>query len=257
MDIGQVAKKHALTPEDRTLLSRLLDTALRAAQSGICRYSPFLSPAERALLLRVTELNAVVELGFEGGYPEAERTLAVFMPRGTEIQGPAPLSVLAIEYKGSPLSHRDILGSVLGLGIKREKVGDILVGDGPPLLICDSVIAPYICDHLERAGRNRVHAAPAQLGDIPPPRFESKTFSVQSPRLDAVVSGAFGISRPDAAGAIRRGDVTLNWQQAISLSKEVCEDDRIAFRGHGKIRVARIGGQSRKGRTFVEIHKYV
>lgn len=256
MDIHTIAAKHAANDDERLLLRRLLDLADRAEQSGICRCSSFLSPAERALLLRVPELKQAVDLSFAGGYPDAERTLACFCPHGAS-PGEAPLCVLALEYKGEPLSHRDILGALMALGIKREKMGDILTGGTRPLILCDSVIAPYICEHLDRAGRNRVRAVPAALDDIPPPRFQESSFTVLSPRLDSVVAGAFGLSRSDAAEAVRRGDVALNWQETRAAARNVAEGDRITLRGSGKVLVSRIGGQSRKGRTFVEVQKHL
>lgn len=256
MQTGQTAKKYAATDEERQLLIRVLDLASRAADTGSCRFSVFLSPAERALLLRVPELSAVVTLSFAGGYADAERTVAVLCPRGAKTPD-APIAVLAIDYKGNALSHRDILGALMALGIKREKLGDILTLPGRALVVCDETMAPYICEQLERAGRNRVRAHIAALGDIPPPRFESKQFSVQSLRLDSIVAGGFGLSRPDAADAVRKGQVYVNWRQTDAPGKEVAEGDRVSLRGRGKLRLARIGGQSRKGRTFIEVDVYL
>ncbi len=251
-----IKKKYGTTPEEQLLGARLVEMAERTAERGFAQQSDFLSPAERALCLSIPEIPKLCTLTFDGGYPEAERTVAVFTPRGQEPE-PAALSALALEYRGEALGHRDLLGALMALGIRREKLGDIIAHVAPPILICDIPMAHIVVQQLERAGRNRITATETTPADIPPPATETVTFTVMSPRLDSVVAESFRLSRSDAADRIAKGLVTLNWKVCDAAAKNVGEGDRIALRGSGKIAVAEIGGQSRKGRTFMRVLRYL
>ncbi len=253
MHIPDLAKKYGTTPDARMLVTRLCELAQRAHDRGIPQYSAFLSPAERGICAQIAELRAVVAVAFDGGYPDAERTVAVLVPHACGQTPQPPVTAIAIEYKGERLSHRDLLGALMALGIKREKIGDLIADATPPLLLCDTVIAPYIIDHLERAGHNRVRASIASVSEIPAPVTARITCTVQSLRLDAIVAEGFRMSRTNAADAIKRGLVFLNWIECTSPSKEVFNDDNITLRGMGKLKIAEIGGNSRKGRTFVAL----
>lgn len=257
MQTEQLIKKYGTTPENRMLVTRLCELASRAYDRGVPQYSVFLSPAERAVCACVKELSSIVDITFDGGYETAERSVAVLTPRDCPYKAAPPIAALALNYKGEHLSHRDILGSIMGLGIKREKIGDILADAQPPMVLCDSVIAQYIIDHIERAGRNRIAACFSSLSDIPAPSTTPVTCSVKSLRLDTIVAEGFSISRPQAADAVQQGLVQLNWLVCTSGGKTVVPGDNITMRGKGKITVGETGGTSRKGRVFVTIHRYI
>jgi RNA-binding protein YlmH len=135
-------KKYGADDAQRALAARCIDLARRAHQTGRPTFSDFLSPADRGLCLDILEIGSLVDLSFEGGYADAERTVAIFAPRGCAYRPKPPLAVLSLIYKGPALSHRDLLGSLMGLGIKRQKLGDILAHANPPLLICEHTNAP-------------------------------------------------------------------------------------------------------------------
>ncbi|MEG1983740.1 MAG: YlmH/Sll1252 family protein [Oscillospiraceae bacterium] len=256
MNTSDIIKKYTGNDDERVMLSRMFDLAARAVSRNTYEFSSFLSPAERALTDSVSELHRMCSISFQGGYDGAERTVAVLCPQNIEYELCAPISVLSIFTKGEPLGHRDILGSVLGLGIKREKIGDIIDKADPPIFFCDEIISQYIIDHLERAGRNSVTVLPGSVGSIPKPEFDEITATVMSLRLDSIVSEGFSLSRTRAADIINHGNAYINGQQINSVSKSVAEGDKISVRGLGKLRLASVGGQSKKGRTFILIEKY-
>ncbi len=257
MNHSQIAQKYTADPEDRMLVSRVLDLANRAQSGSFYAFTDFLTPAQRGLLCTVREITALCELRFDGGYPDAERTIGILCPRDAGYEPVLPITVLELHTKGEPLSHRDILGALMALGIRREKLGDIIASANPPLMLCDEVIAPYLIEHLTRAGRNSVSLKPGTPGAIPPAKTVRKTATVMSLRADSVVAEGFGLSRTRAADLIRQGAVSLNWQPCASPSKSVAQGDRISARGFGKFLIAEIGGQSRKGRTFIALDVYV
>ncbi len=255
--MSQNSARYGANESERRLVDRALDLARRAAARGTVTFTDFLSPAERGLLCGIPELRALAELRFDGGYEEAERVIASFRPYDLPYDVPAPISVLALETGGPSLGHRDILGAVMALGVKREKLGDILDRADPPLLLCSETIARYLADNLERAGRCRIRVSPGSIESVPAPVYQRKSATVMSLRLDAVVAEGFGLSRAKAAEAIRQGLVSRNWLPCDRVSQEIALGDRIALRGAGKLKVAEIGGQSKKGRTFLALDRYV
>ena len=258
MTNAELCKKYGRTDEERLLLARLFELQQRALERGTVEFSDFLTPAECALALAVPELSrGPAELRFHGGWDEAERALVSFRERDLPYDVEPPIKALAVVPSAGTLGNRDILGAVMALGIRRDKLGDILDRADPPLLLCDADIARYLIDNLERAGRVRVSVRETTVGVIPPPQFRRVTATVSSLRLDSVTAEGFGISRARAAEAIRQGHVSLNWVECTNVSREVAAGDRISLRGEGKVRLTEVGGVSRKGRTFLAIDRYV
>lgn len=250
-------QKRYRSDEERALAARALDLAERASRGAVC-FSDFLSPAERSLIIGLKELRYLCDISFDGGYDGAERVRALFLPSELYFEPSAPISALEIKIRGGKAGHRDILGSIIGLGIMRAKLGDIIsVSDDTALLICDDEIASYIKNNLERVGRYAATVSDGEISAIPAPRVEEKTATVMSLRLDSVCSEGFGVSRTAASELIKGGSCFVNWVQRLSASHPVCEGDVITLRGRGRIRLAAVGGTSRKGRTFVTIERFV
>ena len=242
--------------QGRLLLIRLRDLAERAERQYCACYTAFLTPAEQLLAERYRRELGGAELSFEGGYPEAERKLAVLTP--TEFYGEAepPISVLALEHKGDAPGHRDILGALMALGIKRNRIGDILDRCDPPLVICEAALSDYLITELKKAGRTNLSVRRGEITALPEAEYRELTGTVASLRLDSVLAEGFRISRTKAAEEIRRGLVQLNWLECTDCSREIRQGDRISLRGSGKIELAEVGNQSRKGRLFVTIRRY-
>lgn len=244
------------TPEEKQLLIRARDLAERAERQYCACFTPFLTPAEQALLQRVYGCSQDVALSFQGGYPEAERKMAVFTPVEFYGEIPLPIDVLALEHKGDPLGHRDILGALMALGIKRDRIGDILDGCQPQLVLCDSTLTDYIISELKKAGRTSLEVRRGEITAPAEADYTEQTGTVASLRLDSIVAEGFRISRTKAAEQIKRGLVQLNWMPCEDCSRKIKAGDRISLRGSGKIELVDTGKQSRKGRTFITIRRY-
>lgn len=241
--------------EIKQLTARAEDYAKRASYVGFA-VSDFLSPYERSVIEMLNYLKKDYDISFYGGYDEAERTLAVFTMKGEEYIPSDEITVIYLEVRGGEVSHRDILGSVMAMGITRAKTGDIITGKDAGYLICKTEISAYILDNLERIGRCTVRTSVGTLENLSEPETSEKSFTVMSPRLDAVVSEGFSISRTKAADYIKGGICFHNWKNELSASKAVGEGDVITLRGFGRIKISAIGGQSRKGRTFITVLIY-
>lgn len=243
------------------LLARIKDLAKLCQKRNKPTFSHFLTPAEQAFLKQNREITLLAQLSFDGGYAQAERAMAVLTPLDYESQPwqedtSAPITTLSVNYKGDLLSHRDILGACMGLGIKRETIGDILEQTTPQVLFCHQSIADYIQQNLTKIGRANVSCTPCPLPEIPQQEVKTITVTVASLRLDSVLAEGFSLSRDKANQAVKQGIVSVNWLPVTSPSKEVKEGDFITCRGLGKIKLSTVSGQSRKGRTFIEIQQY-
>ena len=255
-------RKYARSPEDDELLARLLDKVDIHERSGLMQHSRFLSERDRLCcepVLRELGVRAV----FWGGYMEAERTVLIlpaeWQSEDSVIQDEnCPAAVLRASFRAEEgLSHRDFLGALMGLGIERDLVGDIIPREGSCDIVLLREIAPYVLQNLTSAGR-----ASLTLSEIPEAEAREAEFrlirdTVASLRLDAVVGCGFALAREKAAAAIRSGKVFLNGMECLKPDRLVEAGTRVSLRGLGKIELSEIGGLSRKGRTQIVIKRFV
>ena len=197
---------------------------------------------------------------FYGGYDGAERVILINLPDYAFLETEDPLTVIRATKPdgGRALTHRDYLGSLLGLGIKRELVGDILVREDGADIIVTEDIADFILLNYCKAGRANLSLTQVSIKDLIVPKQKTSviTDTVASLRLDSVVASAFGLSRGKASEAITRGIVFVNHVEATKPDLQVGEGDRITLRGKGKARLTEIGGKSRKDRQYITIERY-
>lgn len=249
--------------ELRLLLARALDKLETARRRGIPAHTPFLSPAQRAAVEGLINSCGHPRHRFAGGYEGAERTICVFLPDWLEEEdwpaGDHPLAALRLSAPpGADLSHRDWLGSILGLGLTREKVGDLLAEGNTCQAVVLAETAGVLLSQLDKVGRYPVKASPMELEELtaPPRTVKLIRDTFASLRLDAVTASAFSLPRSKAAALISSGRVSLNHVECTKSDRLVNEGDVISCRGSGKCVVKSIGGQSKKGRIMAELERY-
>ena len=241
------------------ILKRAEDLARRCESRGTPTNTGFLTPAERYALEHDPALRAA-KIVFHGGHPDAERTMAFFLPDWMEADAlDASEHICAIRLTaafGEP-GHRDYMGAILGMGVGREWVGDIVVEGHEAIALCQPSVLRHLLS-IDKVGRYGVKAVEIPLDEIPvrEKRTEERRFTVMSPRLDAVASGLFHLSRTECARQIAMGTLSLNYSECLKTDAPVKEGDVLALRGAGKGRVVEIGGSSRKGRMFVTAELY-
>lgn len=245
-----------MNTEKSELVRRAEDLSERCERTCTVCLTNYLTPAEQYELQHWAE-HTPCRILLHGGHPECERKVAFFLPEYIDEETFDPSEyICAVEAKagfGQP-EHRDYMGAILGLGIRREFLGDIWVTVDRAVIFCLPGIKRHLLGSLEKVGRYGVKTAELSLGEIKPPLRETKSrsFTVQSMRFDAVLAGMFSLSRTAAADLIREGLATLNYTQCLRTDAPVKAGDIISLRGKGKGRVAGEGGQSRKGRIFVD-----
>ncbi len=259
-----------ITKEDKLILAQLEDKIVQCNDRYMITTGYFLDMRQRSIAEKLLQYKQNVKYGFYGGFEDASRVIAVFLPEYIETdvvthfeENPEdnPLVVLrGILSKGSPeLSHRDYLGALMGLGIKREMTGDILVRpDGADIIVMRE-IASFIQMHMEKAGRARIDfkEVPVRELIIPEVRIKEMIESVASLRLDNVISAVFNLSRSKAVEAIEAGIVFVNGMEVLKAEKHVGEGDKLVLRGSGKAVLKNIEGKSSKGRTIIKINRYM
>ena len=242
---------------DAELSRRALDLARRAEKYAAPTNTGFLTPAEQAEL-RAFCARERLDAVFHGGGEENDRRAAFFLPSW---QAPEDLDVseelAALEITaafGAP-GHRDYLGAILGLGVRRDCLGDIRVTGSTAYLFCLANIAPYLCTNLESVGRCGVKVRKIALSDVPPLQrsYREVRFTVKSLRLDSVLAGGFGLSRANASAAIVQGLVSVNYLPCEKPDRAVGPGDVLSLRGRGKATVGEMGVRTRKDRQFITL----
>ena len=175
---------------------------------------------------------------FFGGYDGAERQRLFFLPDWAETpDADAVAAVAATWYGGEHLTHRDFLGSLMGLGLTRGTIGDILVTEDRCQVLTLPKTAEFLLSAWESAGRVRLKTAPLPLEELEIPAQACR-------ELRDTVS-------------VEKGAVQVNWTVCQKPDKPVAAGDTITCRGMGKCVLDSVGGPTKKGRLPVVIRRFV
>ncbi len=286
----------ALTKEEQILAARAKELAESALARDYELYvSRFLSPAEQNLYY-TSIIKSVPSLRerifFWGGAVGADRRVCVILPSfietwdspaveagrpsffsrerevamsaaaavylPDETYGITPLKISGSGY--ATLTHRDYMGSILGLGVEREMIGDIVpLDDRNAVVFASSVTAPFIASELLKIGRDTVKITPAHLSDgyVISKKYEEKLIIAASARVDAVVAGFTGVSRADAKSMCLGGLVDVNYITEESPDRNLAEGDTVSVRGYGKFIIDSFDGLTGSGRSRISVKKYI
>lgn len=244
--------------DEKILTARAEDAVRLCERQYAVKVVGFLTPAEAAVIKKNIHSSDAV-LSFYGGYPDAERRLFVAMPEyAEEKERDELISVIEITGRNiGGLTHRDYLGSLLGLGIKREKLGDIIVTEERCLIFVLSDIADYIIGNLEKIGRCGVRVRLADRSEIvlPERRVERIETTVAALRLDCVTAAALKTSRSKALPYITAKKVSVNWEEKENPAAPVKAGDVLSIRGEGRFRLCEEMNETKKGRLGICIEK--
>ena len=247
--------------QNEFFIKRIRELMHLSYQRDIVLFSDFLSLYEQDLVHAAVRSEPGMQAAFFGGYSQAERVCCAFYHSDLAEPEKWPVACLqaeAVDRRFSEgFSHRDVLGSVLHLGIDRSVIGDILLQDGKAVLFCLEKMAPFLCANLIRIRHTQVRCSRLENPtDIPEPVLEPITGTVASVRLDSLVSLAFRQSRSKVLPLIEGGMVFVNGRLVSKASFEPSEGDIISVRGTGRFRFESCDGASKKGRIRVTIKRW-
>lgn len=241
---------------------KVLDKVESVCKSHTIRCTDFYDPYQISLCESI--LNNILDISYmiEGGYDKAERKVIVIYPEYMELyKEDIPISGIKIEgkFENKDLTHRDFLGAILNLGLKREKVGDILVGDGQANIILRNELCDFIQLNLEKISKYKV-----DVGEIPfcelieiEEDFKIIRATVASLRLDTIIGVGFGESRNAISKLIGNDRVKVNFKIVNQPSYVIEQGDMISFKGKGRIILDKIGNKTKKDRYQISIKRMI
>lgn len=247
-----------MNENDKHIVSRFKELSERSFNRGIWTFSDFLSLAEQSLV----ESSAESEYLLWGGYENAERKIAAF---GSEAicgyKEELPIKIVKIEPVSKKfadtLTHRDFLGALMSLGVKREVTGDILIKDNIGYVLCLDTISEFIKDNISQVKHTSVKCEILdELPDIAKTEPVSKELLVSSERLDAVISAVFNLSRSDAKELFSDKKIFSDSREVSSPAAAVSEGSIISVRGKGRFKYNGIVRQTKKGRMSISVEIY-
>ena len=241
-------------------LKSLENAAKLTGEKGLVRYSRFLDPAQAMQADRIARQYGA-RVSFWGGYPGAERVVACFYPFSDEpaSESEYPIVCLHSRYpeKFSSISHRDLLGSFMSLGLTRSCLGDIIIVGADIYLFAHNQTADFIVQSMESAGRTPLHFCVLdEVPAMPEPKGTRFSAVVSSLRLDGVVAAAYRLSRSEAADMIRAGLVKVDHIVCERVDMSVKENTLFSIRGKGRIRLVSVDGMTRKQRIGISFFRY-
>lgn len=240
--------------------AKALDQIYLCFNSGVPRFTEFLDPMRRQRVL--TGLGGLDKFGIilaeDGGYPEAERKMLGFAANDDIANFPIAKILVEYEAKHSNPAHKDFLGAILGLGLDRSVIGDIVLLPDSAVIMAEAHIEDFLLTGLHKVGKTAVSTSRLPddallygLNNRVPDRLICASL-----RLDCVLAAAFKLSRGDAAALVKSGKAYVNWQETNSPAKAVKEGDMLTLRKYGRIQLAQVAGKSRKDHILLDIIRF-
>ncbi len=239
---------------------KLVDFASQALKNRKYKLSGFLTPFEQEMATTIANSLGDLIVEFDGGFVGAERQRAAFCHEDFAGTPAFEIAVIKAEWNGEfvRLSHRDVLGSILSLGVDRECIGDIIATKEFAKILVDKKMADYFIANLTRIGDAGVETVLDELASIEPKEERVKEISatVASLRVDSIAAAGFGMSRSRMATEIAAEKIKLNWQTVKNAAQSIKQGDVLSMRGRGRLEVTEIRGQTKKGRIGVLLKRF-
>ena len=255
--------------EFESLFARL-DDLKECAVRGNVGISAFFSPREEFAASEYLRRSKTAFISF-GGYSAAERKKIYILPDFiddtdnidvlTEFGFSREIDCLSVKGSGfEEISHRAVMGSVLGLGVERDVIGDIIMLDkNNAIFFCDSMLTQFFEENLERVGRDKVKVRRIEFEEniLPERKILKINDTVASARLDCVVASLCSLSRERAKEILKASRVELNYNYEERPDKEVVPPAMISVRGVGKFNVISLSDKTKKGRYRLIAEKFL
>lgn len=244
--------------QDDYLKSNISNMISFARNRNSPKFSTFLDERQRQIAQEILNSSRFDHYRFFGGIDNCERVILGVFPEGADALAQSfPIVPLTLAYsQKNKVSHRDCLGSLMGLQIKREAVGDIVVEDSFAIVFVDEDIAEFILQNLSKAGNATVSVSVSQSVEVEKKQeVQVLTDTVSSLRLDCVVAFLLSKSRTIAAQTIGANLVKVNHQETQNVSKQIGEGDVITIRGKGKFILQSPIKITKKDRCFITVNK--
>lgn len=248
--------------EDRMAVSNLYEKMVLCEKTGKVTFAGEFFPPIVWSALKKAEKKFGCQILTDGVFDESERRMVLFFPYGyDEDEIKSPVKVLKIKNKSKfdKLEHKDYLGALMAIGIKREKFGDMIVENNECFIPVSEDIAGFISATLENAGRVPVEVEIFGKDEIETPKYKFREIDVvlSSMRADAVISAICNVSRSEAVSMLESGKVTVNYESISDKDFDIKIPATISIRKYGKYIIEELKGETKKGRLKLNIKKYI
>lgn len=254
--------------DDKILLAQVSDKIEMCENKNKIEYTNFLDLSQIELVQNYIDKLKIENYISYGGYEQSERKLFVIYPEkfNSTVVEKNLVSIVKIvriqlpdELKGK-YAHRDYLGAVIKLGVKREKVGDIIVDNDGADIIVEKDISKFLLENLSgltRFSKSKITIEKIDNLRTVEVRREEREIIVSSLRLDNVISELARCSRNKALDIINMERVFVNFQCETKKTKQIKTGDMVTIRGKGRFYIKELVGQTKSGRVIVKIEKFV
>jgi RNA-binding protein YlmH len=237
--------------DEHDFVDQVLDWKNQVVTQYAYKLTDFLDPREQKILSDLIGKNDEIKVSFWGGANFVERKRAIIYPSYYDV---SPSDYMCTCFKVNyaskfvTIEHRNVLGSLMSLGVKREKFGDVIIEDDTVQFVIDQQIADYVKINLNKIGKasvklNEVDSAELIKGNE---NWHEVTMTVSSFRLDAILSEIYKVSRQKIVPYIKSGATKVNWKVIEQPSYECKENDLMSVRGLGRAKILEINGQTKK-----------
>lgn len=244
--------------DERLFVDKVSEWKMRVEETYIPFITPFLNPREQFILSSMFKSDELVRLYFDGVFEPSERKRALISLATTTLPSDFEHVLLNIRYpqKFAQLKHNHILGSLLGTGIKREQIGDIVTNGEQWQLVVSQQIAPYIQANCKKVGSISVVFEKIDYHKRIEPleTYRILNTTVSSLRLDVLLATAFHLSRQKIKELIESGLVSVNWKEETKAHIELAVADTVSLRGYGRLSIHTVQGISKSGKIKIQIY---
>ncbi|WP_308534230.1 YlmH/Sll1252 family protein [uncultured Peptoniphilus sp.] len=244
--------RHINDPNDLIELRKIIDKAEIVINDYVNLTSDFLNPHE---IKKAAEILNSLNLSYSvyGGYDQSELSVISMGPE--YLEEPTNFDIRAFKFNSmSGIKHKNVLGSILGLGIDRRKIGDILIGKDFTYFFAKNEISDFIFYNLEKISNYNVSLIETEDGeDFPKKEYNEREIIISSRRLDAFLSQALKIPRSKAASLISQNQVKVNFTYIDKSSYMLNENDLVSVRRYGRIIFSNIEKTTKKDKLLVKI----
>ncbi len=253
---------NCLDDEDKYFVKKINDWIEKSEQSYILKYSDFLDSSKIKICKELFSFKSYNNYKLFGGYTNAERVmLCIYSEYCTVKDTDFPCVALEFDFrKCDKLSHRDFLGCLMNLQIKREMIGDIIINDGKAIVFVSEKISQFTLQNVSKVGSVGVNLniATSDLNDLKSDvKYLDISGTISSYRLDCIVSFVTKLSREKSSAIVKSGSVKVNYNTVENVSSILNSGDIFSIKGYGKFLIGESTGMTKKGRYNIVIKKYV
>lgn len=243
-------------PSERAFIEQVLDWIQQVENSYVLKLTDFLDPREQQIVKQLVGNQLVVH--DDGGFEHAERRRMILAPDYYELnRNDFEIAIRQVDYptKFVDLTHRQVTGTLLNAGLKRQKFGDVVLDDGIAQFATTKEAVGFIEMNVDRIGKAKIRlseVAPSDVLHVPETKWSEEFGIVSSLRFDTVVSEVLGLSRQKAQALVKHGDCKVNHKVIDEASFILEPDDLLSVRGFGRVKLVAILGSTKREKIKIQ-----